>query len=80
MFYITFNVHDEPLMTMGDAVASFLGKNDPTTKDMCLSSFQDFKMNKGYSAGPRQWHNKRFRWKDVTSKTRRVVTVGMYAT
>ncbi|CAN9276692.1 unnamed protein product [Alternaria alternata] len=33
MFYVAFLVRDEPLMTMGDAVASFLERPDPTSKN-----------------------------------------------
>jgi hypothetical protein len=42
MFYVAFFIHDEPLMTIGDAVASFLEKEDITTKNMCLSTRADF--------------------------------------
>lgn len=78
MFHVAFGIHAEPLMTMGDAVASFLAKNDPFTKNMCISSLKDFKKSKSYIAGLRQWSDPRYRWKDVTSKTRRIVTLFMY--
>ncbi|CAO2650076.1 Nn.00g013680.m01.CDS01 [Neocucurbitaria sp. VM-36] len=78
MFHVAFGIHAEPLMTMGDAVASFLAKNDPFTKNMCISSLKDFKRSKNYIAGPRQWNDKRYRWKDVTSKTRRIMTLLMF--
>ena len=77
MFYVAFCVHDEPLMTMGDAVASFLDKKDMATKNMCLSTLADFQDRKGYQMGPRQWSDKGYRWKDVTSKSRRITTVVM---
>ncbi|KAF1848866.1 uncharacterized protein K460DRAFT_364812 [Cucurbitaria berberidis CBS 394.84] len=80
MFYIAFFISDEPIITMGDAIASFLEKSDSTTKNMCLVSLKDFKEKKGYTAGPRQWDNKRYKWKDVTSKTRRTVTLVMFLT
>ena len=67
-------------MTMGDAVASFLDKDDPVTRNMCIISLKDFKKSKGYVAGPRQWNDTRYRWKDVTSKTRRIVTIFMQVT
>jgi hypothetical protein len=76
MFFIVFRVRDEPLITMGDAVASFLENSDSTTKDMCLLSIQDVR-NKGYQTGPREWVNQRFRWKDVASKKRRGTTLAM---
>jgi hypothetical protein len=77
MFYVTFFIHYEPLMTMGDAVASFLEKEDIITKNMCLSTRADFQNRKGYHMGPRQWSNEGYRWKDVTSLSRRIITVVM---
>ena len=77
MFYVAFRVHDEPLMTMGDAVASFLDSEDMTTNNMCLATLADFKGRKGYQVGSRQWSDKRRRWKDVTSKSRRIITIIM---
>jgi len=77
MFYVVFFVHDEPLMTTGDAVVSFLENEDVTTKDMCLSTLADFRHHRGYQAGPRQWRDGRYHWKDVTSITRRIVVVAV---
>lgn len=77
MFYVLLFVHDEPLMTMGDAVVSFLENEDVTTKDMCLSTLADFRNRKGYQVGPRQWRDDRYYWKDVTSITRRIVVVAV---
>ena len=78
MFYIAFRVNDEPLMAMGDAVASFLDKEDVETKNMCLSSMSDFRNGKGYKVGPRQYSGEAYRWKDVTSKVRRCITLIMW--
>ncbi|KAJ4373036.1 hypothetical protein N0V83_003327 [Neocucurbitaria cava] len=79
MFLVAFGIQTEPLVTMGDAVASFLNKNDPVTVNMCIASLKDFKKTKGYTAGiPRQWNDERYPWKDVTSKTRRTVTILMF--
>jgi hypothetical protein len=44
MFYVAFFVRDEPLMTMGDAVASFLERPDPTSKNRCLWAFANQRM------------------------------------
>jgi hypothetical protein len=77
MFYIAFRIGDEPLMTMGDAVASFLENQDHTTENMCLSTVKDLKQHKTYVVGPRQWTDTKYRWKDVTSLGRRVITVCM---
>ncbi|KAH8627371.1 hypothetical protein IG631_17139 [Alternaria alternata] len=78
MFYIAFRVNDEPLMAMGDAVASFLDKEDVETKNMCLSSMADFRNGKGYKVGPRQYSGGAYHWKDVTSKLRRCITLIMW--
>ncbi|KAF2475426.1 uncharacterized protein BDR25DRAFT_279479 [Lindgomyces ingoldianus] len=79
ILYTVFYVNEEPLMTMGDAVASFIEKTDPTTRNMCILTMKDAKKHKGYfPAGPREWDLKVYRWKDVTSKTRRITTFTMY--
>jgi hypothetical protein len=76
MFYVALYVRDEPLITMGDAVASFMESSDPTTKDMCLLSIHDVR-KKRLQTGGREWINSRFRWKDVASKKRRATTMLM---
>jgi hypothetical protein len=76
MFYIAFCIRDEPLITMGDAVASFLEKSDPTTKNMCLLSIRDVR-TRGYQVGAREWLNERLKWKDVVSKKRRATTLAL---
>ena len=65
-------------MAMGDAVASFLDKEDIETRNMCLSSTADFRNDKGYKVGPRQYSGQTYRWKDVTSKRRRCITFIMW--
>ncbi|KAF1972724.1 hypothetical protein BU23DRAFT_534554 [Bimuria novae-zelandiae CBS 107.79] len=78
IFYTAFGTKEEPLMTMGDAVASFLERQDETTKGMCLLSVRDVKSHKGYfPVGVKAWSGKRRRFKDVTSRTRRAVTFAM---
>lgn len=76
MLYIALCINEEPLITMGDAVNSFLTENDPTTKDMCLASMRDI-VKATYRAGPRQWNDERVKWKDVTSKIRRFIVLAM---
>jgi hypothetical protein len=43
MFYIAFATREDPLLTVGDAVASFLKEPDTWTAGMCLASKEDFK-------------------------------------
>ncbi len=73
MIYIAFFLPHEPLVTMGDAVASFLTTPDPTTEGMCLFSQRDFR-SKHTVAEPRQWLDRRYRWKDATGRTHRATT------
>ncbi|KAL9626699.1 MAG: hypothetical protein Q9164_007815 [Protoblastenia rupestris] len=38
MLFIAFGITDKPLLTVGDAIDSFLNSNDLNTKEMCLAS------------------------------------------
>ncbi|KAH7093703.1 hypothetical protein FB567DRAFT_178552 [Paraphoma chrysanthemicola] len=78
MFLVAFRVKDEPLITMGDAVATYLEKPDSTSKDMCLLSIHDIR-HSGYQTGAREWRDLRLRWKDVASKKRRATTLAIFA-
>jgi hypothetical protein len=42
MFLVAWKVSGTPLLTIGDAVASFLKTQDETTEGMCLKSRRDF--------------------------------------
>jgi hypothetical protein len=80
IFYVAFGTTstEEPLLTMGDAVASFLEEEDHTTKDMCLLTVHEVKASKHhFPLGPREWKAPRYRWKDVTSLRRRITTILM---
>jgi hypothetical protein len=75
IFYTALGTKENPLLTMGDAVASFLEQKDETTKGMCLLSVRDVKAHDQYFlAGPQAWNGGQRRFKDVTSRTRRTVT------
>jgi hypothetical protein len=62
-------------MTIGDAIASFLAKKDMTTDQLPLLSLHECK--NGCSAGIKSWGDIQYKWKDVTSKSRRIVTFAM---
>jgi hypothetical protein len=71
MCYVALGIKENPVMTMGDAVASFLEKRDLTTRDMCLLSMRDARHRGGYfRVGPKQFEHKGHLWKDVVSKER----------
>ncbi|MCJ1471140.1 hypothetical protein MMC07_009788 [Pseudocyphellaria aurata] len=79
MVYVVFGLKETPLMTVGDAVASFLNKQDPTTRGCCLVSKFDIKVNKlrwqyrdGESNAPvaKEWLPTKVRWARAVSRTR----------
>ncbi|MCJ1263852.1 hypothetical protein MMC22_003722 [Lobaria immixta] len=79
MLYVVFGLKETPLMTIGDAIASFLNKEDPTTKGCCLISKFDIKQNKlrwqyreGESNGPpaKAWLPIKVPWARAVSRTR----------
>jgi hypothetical protein len=76
MFYVAYSTKESPLMTMGDAVASFLDDKDDTTNDMGMFSIHDHRKN--YSSGASAWDDRPWRWKDATSKKRRATTLILY--
>jgi hypothetical protein len=65
ILYVAFYIKDDPLMTVGDAVQSFLSRPDKTTRGMCLASKADLMAKsvtitsepepKPYSPKPLQW-------------------------
>lgn len=73
MLITAWNTKDSPLVTLGDAIASFLEDPDPTTRGMCLVSKEAIQKawekprrprkwklvaEKGYySVSPRRWMN-----------------------
>ncbi|KAF1994291.1 hypothetical protein P154DRAFT_549157 [Amniculicola lignicola CBS 123094] len=82
IWYTVVKIKEDPLITMGDAVASFLERNDPTTKDMCLLTLKDIKKRSAWPnfspPRPKAWSDTQYRWKDVVSKTRRITTLLMF--
>lgn len=75
IFYTALKKGEDPLLTMGDAVASFLERRDETTRRMCLLSVKDVRIHDGYfPAGPTAWKGERHYFKSVTSERRRTVT------
>lgn len=76
MLYILLSIKEDPLMNMGDAVASFLEDRDTASDRFGLLSIHDCK--KGPKIGGTVWRNALWRWKDATSKKRRAVTLLLY--
>jgi hypothetical protein len=73
MFYTYLSTKEDPLMTLGDAIASFLNNTDVTTKDVGLLTIRNCR--KKYRPGARSWRDFHWQWKDTTSRTRRTVVL-----
>ena len=58
-----------PLLTMGDAIASFLNELDPATKNICLADKYFFR-KKIWQENVLTWKPKRHRWFRAASTTR----------
>jgi hypothetical protein len=59
----------QPLVTVGDAIASFLNEPDPATKSMCLAD-KAFFQKEGWQARRMRWWPKRHRWFRAASLSR----------
>ena len=72
-----FSMKENPMMTIGDAVASFLRRKDQTTKNLCLMGKGDVKLWTHGQVHPRPMHvgSKRRRWGSVISKSRWTVFI-----
>jgi hypothetical protein len=68
-----FSAKEDPLMTIGDALASFLDKQDAVTKDVGLLTIRSCR--KKYRPGARPWRDFHWQWKDVISRTRRAAVL-----
>ncbi|KAF2463992.1 uncharacterized protein BDR25DRAFT_195847, partial [Lindgomyces ingoldianus] len=71
MFSLAVGVKEMPLMTIGDAIASFLCRPDPSSESMCLISKKDIKRGKNsWLKGPMPFKSRRRRLFAAASKTR----------
>jgi hypothetical protein len=81
LIYTFFFVLENPLMTMGDAVASFLEKKDYTTKGYCLMGKNEVREWTSIPAHlldkpkPKMLNSKPKRWGSVISKRRWIVFI-----
>lgn len=73
-FYVAFRMADAPLVTLGDAIQSFIKEPDATTVGMCLLTAREASKIFDKAAGriaatdPRPFTNKRERWHKVVSR------------
>jgi len=79
MLILAFGVKERPLMTMGDAVSSFLQQPDPTTENMCLLSKSDvhYQRRKDWAPLSKIYDHNRRMWFCAASVRRWVVFATM---
>lgn len=78
MFYSALRIKENPLMTLGDSILSFLERRDPTTRGMCLVDIEDVKKSSdSFPHGPRIFQGMEYRWKDTTSRARRLTNFAL---
>jgi hypothetical protein len=80
MVYMAYSYsRTSSLLTIGDAIASFLEHKDHTTADMCLMSSSHFrKFGWAQNAAPRIFHRHRSRWWSSTGRIQFYGTHGVY--
>lgn len=66
MFSVLYLVKEDPILTIGDAISSFLEHRDSTTGKVSLFSLRDCK--NAHDSIPRLWNNTQFRWGSTVSK------------
>jgi hypothetical protein len=76
MLFTYLSTKEDPLMTIGDAITSFLDKQDAATKDAGLLTIHN--CSKRYIPGPSPWRNPHWRWKDAINRRRRIVVFVLY--
>ena len=73
MSMIAWNRGPEPLVTLGDAIASFLDRPDVSTEGGCIAARLRFEKSKSWNLLPSRWDTKRLRWFQAASRRRWVV-------
>ncbi|KIK55871.1 hypothetical protein GYMLUDRAFT_174966 [Collybiopsis luxurians FD-317 M1] len=81
MAIAAMKIKDNPLVTIGDAIASFTDKPDPHTRDMCLASkrhFDDGREGKPFSPLCIEYGPRRIRWLNAASRRHWILTVCLF--
>lgn len=77
---LTYSKLKEPtLVTVGDAIASFLDKPDPTTESICLSTKYSIDHGKWKTKSLRMWNPRRQFWFKAASTKRWITCNFLYA-
>ncbi|KAK5045445.1 hypothetical protein LTR84_009309 [Exophiala bonariae] len=70
MIITLYSCDEMPLVTLGDAIASFLAEPDPVTSGNCLLSKEELGTSEGWYPRARAWKATRRRWFNSASKKR----------
>ncbi|KAI9714164.1 MAG: hypothetical protein M1812_006492 [Candelaria pacifica] len=84
MLWVAFRITDHPLITVGDAISSFLNKKDATTRGICMVTKDDIKSQSllwkpDIFAVPLEYRPKRRRWFWSASKARWLITLLLFS-
>ncbi|KIK53463.1 hypothetical protein GYMLUDRAFT_178948 [Collybiopsis luxurians FD-317 M1] len=80
--FVAMKIKDDPLVTIGDAIASFIDNPDPHTKSMCLASRSHFNTQIGdqrFSPRCVEYQPRRLKWMNAASRQHWVLTVCLFA-
>lgn len=73
MAMISWKQDPKPLVTLGDAIASFLDRPDVTTKRNCIAGRTRFEGTRYWGLFLSRWHPKHLRWFRAASRKRWIV-------
>lgn len=78
MFYFVYSTREDPIMTMGDAIASFLENEDTTTKTTSLFGFVGRKKDTNwYRTAMKPWSSVRYEWIESMGRYHRHINLWM---
>jgi hypothetical protein len=85
MCYVAFWIRDSPLITVGDAVDSFLRVPDATSKGSCLlgkeevvAAWDGYERKLDLNRQPVTYHAKRHKWSSAASGSRWCITLSLF--
>ena len=70
MIIVAWKLRFHPLVTLGDAIASFLNEPDSTTDGICLAGKPPFRKRQNWRDLPVQYNPKPHRWLNAASRSR----------
>ncbi|KAM0794745.1 hypothetical protein BDR22DRAFT_826699 [Usnea florida] len=73
MTTVSWKQDPEPLVTLGDAIASFLDRPDVATKQNCMAGRTRFEKSRYWGLLLSRWDSNRFRWFRAASRRRWIV-------